>query len=698
MASWTWLASEGGNRVYILLGDGTGKFHLASSPATGASPLSVAVGDFNGDGWPDLAVANGGSNTVSILLNKADGTGNFTLASSPATRAEPDSVAVGDFNGDGWPDLAVANSGSNTVSILLNKANGTGNFTLASSPATGTSPLSVAVGDFNGDGRLDLAVANSGSNTISILLGQQTFPVTITPTSLPSGQVGGWYGGSSVACSGGCGVTLTAAGGSGMGYTYTWSPVAGSSLPPGLNLSNSGNNGLISGTPAKAGTFVFTVQVTDSLSDLGTQRLTVTVNPSVFAVNPGGPDTKVLLPVPQVIGQVVFVPWSCVETASRTFSWTNNGSDGNPDGYTCQSIETQINSWYSSTTSGGNCPTGETCGPYYKKTGLVIWLNADDTSINATPSWEWATSGQIGSPTYGVKCTGGANVPNFLLQTFQSDATNFIETVLKLYDTDPRIAYIRVGLGGGGETDARCRSAQETSYGLSKTNWGAYLQSMIQGIGTYLQANTPAVPVQVALNCYDSAIGTKVPDPCSGVYTIPNNVASQANSYGIGIGHESLQANDITDYNDSPNICDANWCGNPPNNPSGNFLLYSNLFHDLQFDAMAGYDQNAQNESGEGDPTTLLPFATTQGADVVEMLPESKTNSDTFLVLLMAYDPTQITSPYTCEYQEAIQTFEGQTASCNQTEVHLGPLARAWEIFIHFLSRIFHFLFGWIHG
>src|SRR5580658_1160873 len=48
MASWTWLASEGGNRVYILLGDGTGKFHLASSPATGASPLSVAVGDFNG--------------------------------------------------------------------------------------------------------------------------------------------------------------------------------------------------------------------------------------------------------------------------------------------------------------------------------------------------------------------------------------------------------------------------------------------------------------------------------------------------------------------------------------------------------------------------------------------------------------------------------------------------------------------------
>ena len=119
------------------------------------------MGDFNGDGKLDLAVVNNGSSTVSILLG--DGTGNFTLASSPATGSSPVSVAVGDFNGDGKLDLAVANEGSNTVSILL--GDGTGNFTLAASPATGLAPVSVAVGDFNGDGRLDLAVGNSGEHS-----------------------------------------------------------------------------------------------------------------------------------------------------------------------------------------------------------------------------------------------------------------------------------------------------------------------------------------------------------------------------------------------------------------------------------------------------------------------------------------------------------------------------------------------------
>jgi len=161
------VVDEGGCKVWILLGDGTGNFTLASTPSVGLEPTSVAVGDFNGDGKLDLAVANAGDNTVSVLLG--DGTGNFTLASSPAVGSGPYSVAVGDFNGDGKLDLAVANWDSNTVSILL--GDGTGNFSLASSPATGSLPAYVAVGDFNGDGKLDLAVANYWGNTVSILLG-----------------------------------------------------------------------------------------------------------------------------------------------------------------------------------------------------------------------------------------------------------------------------------------------------------------------------------------------------------------------------------------------------------------------------------------------------------------------------------------------------------------------------------------------
>src|SRR5262245_29676224 len=82
----------------------------------------------------------------------------------------PFSVTVGDFNADGRLDLAVANFGSNTVSILLGQGDGT--FQAAPDVAVGNQPTSVTVGDFNADGRLDLAVANAGSSTVSILLGQ----------------------------------------------------------------------------------------------------------------------------------------------------------------------------------------------------------------------------------------------------------------------------------------------------------------------------------------------------------------------------------------------------------------------------------------------------------------------------------------------------------------------------------------------
>jgi hypothetical protein len=147
----------------------------------------VVVGDFNGDGRLDLAVANTCGNdpscnslaTLSILLG--DGTGNFTLASSPVTGGWPLSLVAGDFNGDGKLDLA-----DNTVAILL--GDGTGTFNLASSPVTGLYPYSVAVGDFNGDGKLDVATANLGDNTASIVLQIPPGPyVQLSPTRLTFG-------------------------------------------------------------------------------------------------------------------------------------------------------------------------------------------------------------------------------------------------------------------------------------------------------------------------------------------------------------------------------------------------------------------------------------------------------------------------------------------------------------------------------
>jgi hypothetical protein len=158
------------NTVTVLLGNGDGTFTAAGSPiVVGNGPESVVVGDFNGDGKADLAVANGSSGTVTVLLGNGDGT--FTAAGSPIVVGNgATSVAVGDFNGDGKADLAVANYVDNTVTVLL--GNGDGTFTAAGSPiVVGNGATSVAVGDFNGDGKADLAVANYGSGTLTVLLG-----------------------------------------------------------------------------------------------------------------------------------------------------------------------------------------------------------------------------------------------------------------------------------------------------------------------------------------------------------------------------------------------------------------------------------------------------------------------------------------------------------------------------------------------
>jgi hypothetical protein len=177
------VANRDDNTVSILLGNGDGTFKTQTTFATGYTPVSVAVGDFNNDGYLDLAVVNtcgstlsctsATTGTVSILLG--DGTGNFTLhSSSPITGAGSNFVAVGDFNGDGNLDLAVANGTDGDLSILL--GNGDGTFTLKSNPPTDPNPSWVAVGDFNNDGILDLAVANAGTtttrgDTVTVMIG-----------------------------------------------------------------------------------------------------------------------------------------------------------------------------------------------------------------------------------------------------------------------------------------------------------------------------------------------------------------------------------------------------------------------------------------------------------------------------------------------------------------------------------------------
>jgi hypothetical protein len=172
------VAGYAGKGVSVLLGNGDGTFADPVLYTTAEGPRSVAVGDFNLDGRLDLAVATAilkvtGSITVSVLLGNGDGTfaTNVDYPIGVLTFGEPagTSEAVGDFNLDGKPDLAVTNQASSTVAVLL--GNGDGTFASKADYATGMYPSRVAVGDFNLDSKPDLAVANGDPNTASVLLG-----------------------------------------------------------------------------------------------------------------------------------------------------------------------------------------------------------------------------------------------------------------------------------------------------------------------------------------------------------------------------------------------------------------------------------------------------------------------------------------------------------------------------------------------
>ncbi len=177
------------NTVTVLPNQGSMTFGQPIATDTGVSPAGIAVGDFNGDGKADVATADSFDDTVSILLGT--GTGAFGLPTAIAVGAAPENITARELNSDGKVDLVVANTqggtdGIGSISIL--KGHGDGTFEALPEIAADVidGPVAVLAADFNNDGKIDIAVVNGDSDDVAILIGHGdlTFDAPLLPTTL----------------------------------------------------------------------------------------------------------------------------------------------------------------------------------------------------------------------------------------------------------------------------------------------------------------------------------------------------------------------------------------------------------------------------------------------------------------------------------------------------------------------------------
>ncbi len=175
------VADSAGRTVHVLTGDGAGNFTPGATTATQANPTGIVAGDFNHDGLTDLAVVNAGSGTVSVLLSQ--GNGSFTPSTvrvGPASGTGAAAIIAMDVLGNGSLDLLTGNVLQNNLAVLINNGNGT--FQPVQNYAVPNGPAYLAAGDFNLDGKPDLAVTQTGGASVSVLINNTL------PTPYPSAR------------------------------------------------------------------------------------------------------------------------------------------------------------------------------------------------------------------------------------------------------------------------------------------------------------------------------------------------------------------------------------------------------------------------------------------------------------------------------------------------------------------------------
>ena len=184
-------SSSSGGTVSVLLNDGAGNFATATTIPTNFPPQAVALADFNFDGALDAAIGGGNfsSSVFTLAIAYGTGNGNFFQPVALSTTALISSLTIADFNRDGLPDILAVSSGTNAALTFIN--NGSSDFLSPMAVSVGSLPRAVVTSDFNQDGNLDAVTVNQGSNTISLLYGQsggaflaaQNLPVTTSGSS-----------------------------------------------------------------------------------------------------------------------------------------------------------------------------------------------------------------------------------------------------------------------------------------------------------------------------------------------------------------------------------------------------------------------------------------------------------------------------------------------------------------------------------
>ena len=195
------VADQNDNAVQILVGAGNGTFKLATTALSAAAPNGIAAFDFNGDKTTDIVVSNRNSKQITLFLSKSGG--GFAAGKTIGVEALPNAITVADVNGDKLPDLLVSNGDGNaksdhgSVSVLL--GNGKGGFSVNGSSPALTGPASIAVGDFDGDGSVDVLTANPGNTSGAILFGDGKggvgSPTKLSPGGTPEAVAAGDFNG-----------------------------------------------------------------------------------------------------------------------------------------------------------------------------------------------------------------------------------------------------------------------------------------------------------------------------------------------------------------------------------------------------------------------------------------------------------------------------------------------------------------------